>query len=314
MLSSTSFQNAVILCATSNIQRNLSEDIVDDILEIALTSRRTYNHLNIAVCGLLSRDENWSINPIYIREINDYLSYQYDLNGVNFIKRNDWTLRNGFLKDSLYHFDNLRLIKDGNINLSKSIVSVIKPNRKATESVSIYSKLFNHTADFNFNDEYFPPLLCSMTVYDSVRSCKPVCTNNVCTSKPASNNHVRTSKTICTCTVHSGKSVYNIDVRIEKPVYASNVCSSELVCTSNIRTSRRVCDSYEHASKSVFTRNIRTSKPFFTSHVRGSRPVCTNHVHSNKSACASKVRLSKPVCTSNVRSDKPDTTSYVLYK
>ena len=86
MPSSPSFQNAVILCGTNNIQRDSSEDIVDGILEIALTLRRNYNDLHIAVCGLLPGDENWSVNRIYIREINDYLSYKCDLNGMNFIK------------------------------------------------------------------------------------------------------------------------------------------------------------------------------------------------------------------------------------
>ena len=47
-----------------------------------------------------------------------------------------------------------------------------------------------------------------MTVYDSVRLCKHVCTSNVHTSKPVSANHARTSKPICTGNVHSGKSVY----------------------------------------------------------------------------------------------------------
>ena len=135
--SSPSFQNAVILCGTNNIQRDSSEDIVDRILEIALTLRRKYNHLHIVVCGLLSRDENWPVNQIYIREINDYLSYKCDLNGMKFIKPNDWTLCNGSLKASLYHFDNLHLVEDGNIKLSESIVNVIKPNSKTTESVSL---------------------------------------------------------------------------------------------------------------------------------------------------------------------------------
>ena len=64
---------------TSNIQRDSSEDIVGGILEIALTLRRKYNYLNIVVCGLLPRDENWSVNRIYIKELNDYLSYKCDL-------------------------------------------------------------------------------------------------------------------------------------------------------------------------------------------------------------------------------------------
>ena len=126
--------------------------------------KRKYNNLNIVVCGLLPRDENWSVNRIYIREINDYLSYKCDLNGVNFIKPNDWTLRNGSLKASLFHFDNLHLIKEGIIKLSESIINVIKPINKTTKSVWMSSKLFNHTADFNFNDNGFPPLPCSMTV------------------------------------------------------------------------------------------------------------------------------------------------------
>ena len=51
------FQNVVILCGTNNIQRDSSEDIVDGILEIALTLRRKYNHLSIIVCSLLPCDE-----------------------------------------------------------------------------------------------------------------------------------------------------------------------------------------------------------------------------------------------------------------
>ena len=137
--SSRFFQNAVISCGTNNIQLDSSEDIVVGVLEIALALRRKYNHSNIAVCGLLPRDENWSVNRIYIREINDYLSYKCDFNSVNFIKPNDWTLRNGFLKANLFYVDNLHLIQDENIKLSESIANVIKPNSKTTESVSMSS-------------------------------------------------------------------------------------------------------------------------------------------------------------------------------
>ena len=70
--SSSFFQNAVTLCGKNNIQRDSSEDIVDGILEIALSLKRKYHYLNI-VCGLLPRDVNWSVNRIYINEINDYL-------------------------------------------------------------------------------------------------------------------------------------------------------------------------------------------------------------------------------------------------
>ena len=60
--SSPNFQNAVILCDTNNIQRDSSEDIVDGILQITLTLRTKYNHLNIVICCLPPHDENWSVN------------------------------------------------------------------------------------------------------------------------------------------------------------------------------------------------------------------------------------------------------------
>ena len=124
-------------------------------MEIALTLRRKYHHLNIVVCGLLPADENWSVNRIYIKERNDYLFYKCDLNGVHFIKTKDWTLQNSSLKATIFYVDNLHLIEGGDIKLSESILNVIKPNSKTTESVSISSKLFKYAADFNFNDKIF---------------------------------------------------------------------------------------------------------------------------------------------------------------
>ena len=92
------------------------------------------------------------------------MSYKCDLVGVNFIKPNDWTFLNGFLKANLFHFDNLYLIKDENAKLSESIINVIKPDSKTSKSVSMSSKLFNHTVDFNFNDKDFPPFLLFLVV------------------------------------------------------------------------------------------------------------------------------------------------------
>ena len=159
------------------------------------------------------------------------------MNRLNFIKLNNWTLRNGSLKASLFHFDNLHLIKDRNIKLSESIVNVIKPKSKTTESVSMSSKLFNYIADFSFNDKDFPPLLCSMAVYDSVCSCKPVFTSNICISKPVCTNHVRPSEPICTSHVRSSKPVCTGNVHSGKSVYTIDICTSNLVYASHVRTS-----------------------------------------------------------------------------
>ena len=58
-----------------------------------------------------------------------------DFNGVNFVKRKDSTLQNSSLKANLFYVDNLHLIENGNIKLSESIVSVIKPDSKTIETV-----------------------------------------------------------------------------------------------------------------------------------------------------------------------------------
>ena len=146
---------------------------------------------------------------------NDYLSDKCDLNDINFYKPSDWNLQNGSLKANFFYVDNLHLIQDGKIKLSESIVNVIKPNSKTAESVLMSSKLFNYTADFNFNNKHCLPLPCSMTVCDSVCLSKPVCTSHVCTSKPFCTSHVRSSESAC----------------------ASNVCLSKSVCTSNVHSS-----------------------------------------------------------------------------
>ena len=167
--SSPFLQNAVTLCGTNSIQPDSSEEIVDSILEIALSLKRKYHHLNIAVCGLLPHDVNWSVNRIYINEINDYLLCKCSLNDFNFVKPKDSTLHNGSLKPNLFYMDNLHLIEEENMKLSESIINVIKTNKNiTTESISISSKCFNHAADFNINDHDFPPLPCNMSVRNFV--------------------------------------------------------------------------------------------------------------------------------------------------
>ena len=74
-----------------------------------------------------------------------------------------------------------------------------------------------------------PPLPFSMTVCDSVRSSKPLCTSHVCTGKPVSTSHVCTSKLVCTIFVRSNKPVCTSHVRSSKYVCASKVCSSRFV-------------------------------------------------------------------------------------
>ena len=104
------------MCDTNNIQDNSVEDIVHEIVEIALSLRRKYHPIAIFVCGLLPRDNNWSINGVYINEINNYLCYQSKSIGVNFISYTDWTLQDGSLEPNLFYTDKLHLIEEGTLN------------------------------------------------------------------------------------------------------------------------------------------------------------------------------------------------------
>ena len=141
--SSPILQNVVIICGRNNIQHNSVEDIVDGIVEIALSLRRIYHPIAIFVCGILPRDSNWSINRVYIDEINNYLCCKSKLNGINFINHTDWTFQDGSLKPNLLYANKLHLIEEGNAKLAASIYNSINPNASnINEIVSISSKVF----------------------------------------------------------------------------------------------------------------------------------------------------------------------------
>ena len=265
-------------------------------MEIALSLKTKYHYLNIVVCGLLPRDVNWSVNRIYINEINDYLLYKYSLNDFNFVKPKDWTLHNGSLKPNLFFMDNLHLVEKGNMKLSESIINDIKPNKNIpTESISILAKCFNHAADLNINDYDYPPLPCNMSVRNSVPSSESAYANSIHSYKPVSVIDVRGSKFVTTSKVHSCKPVCAKSVRTSKPVTTRNVRSCKLVCANNVRK-----------SKPVTTSNVRKSKLITISHFPSSERVCASNTRTSK-----PIRESKPVCGGNVRASKPITTSNV---
>ena len=73
------------------------------------------------VCGLLPSDNNWSINRVYIDEINNYLCCKFKLNGISFINHTARALQDGSLKPNLFYANKLHLIKEGNAKLAASI-------------------------------------------------------------------------------------------------------------------------------------------------------------------------------------------------
>ena len=68
-----SLRNVIIMCGTNNIDYNSPDDIVDGILDIVESLRRNFKFSNIVIYGILPRNDSWSVNRLYIKEINDLL-------------------------------------------------------------------------------------------------------------------------------------------------------------------------------------------------------------------------------------------------
>ena len=110
-------------------------DIVQGLIAIGSSFKNRFNNPNIFICGLLPRDECFSVKRVIIDEINDLLSFKCSVNNFHFIDQsNRWTLNNGTLDFSLFYSDGLHLVEKGNLELGKSIL-------KAIDSIIIGSKI-----------------------------------------------------------------------------------------------------------------------------------------------------------------------------
>ena len=155
---SLSVKNIVVMCGTNNIQHDSVEDITGGIIDISSQLRRIYKNSNVIVCGLLPRDESWSVNRVYIKELNEYLRHKCNFIGVTFVDQIDWTSQNGSLKSNLHYDDNLHLIEEGNAKLAALIYKHINPPVCSNNSVSVATELFPRNIDFYLSDEDFPPM------------------------------------------------------------------------------------------------------------------------------------------------------------
>ena len=117
-----SVRNFVTLCGTNNLHLDAPKDIADGIIEIGSTFKRFYINMNVFICGILPRDCYWSINRVYMKDVNKILK----LKCVRFLFRyigedTDWTLANGSLNPDLFYSGKIHLIEKSNSKLSKSI-------------------------------------------------------------------------------------------------------------------------------------------------------------------------------------------------
>ena len=285
------------MCGTNKIQHNSVEDIVDGIVEIALSLRHIYHPIAIFVCGLLPGGSNWPINRVYIDEINNYLCCKSKLNGINFINHTDWTFQDRSRKPNVFYADKLHLIEEGNAKLAASIYNSINPNASnINEIVSVSSKLFACNTGFNLKQEDFPMLTSNVPVR-----------NSVCNPDQASLKCVRKSiyKFVSTSSVLPGKPIRISNVPSSKLVNASSVCSSKPIHGSNVRLSKPIISNIARPNKLVSGSNVRYIKPVSVSSIYPSKQTCGINVRPSKTFSAINVHASKPVYGSNVCSKKP---------
>ena len=119
------------------------------MITIGLVFKNQSSNPNISICGLLPRDESFSINRLIINEVNYLLKYKCFVKGFHFINLNNgWTLNNGTLDCSLFYSDALHLVDKGNLRLGKSILIDSFSNANPYKSAVC----------FNLNESDFPPL------------------------------------------------------------------------------------------------------------------------------------------------------------
>ena len=156
----SSVRNVVVQCGTNNISTDSPRDIADCIVDVGTIFWRKSNTVNIIICGLIPRDECWSVNRLLINKVNNILKYECHKNGFVFIVQDHgWTLPNGSFDCFLSYKDSLHLVEQGNFKLAKSIVSTLAP---LINQIIFYSDVSKQSVpasiSFSFKEDDFPPL------------------------------------------------------------------------------------------------------------------------------------------------------------
>ena len=208
----------------------------------------------------------------------------------------NWTLENGSLKPNLFYKDNVHLIEEGNVKLSKSIVNAIIPTI-SNENVSTMSNLFRHTTDFQLNEADFPKLPSCNTSNNSVIVPKcSVLVSNLSRPVKAHNHPASVSRPVCP--VNVCKIVRPINV--SNPIRTVNAFKS----VSHVTVGKPVCKPVRPVISGKDVRPIIHCKPVrpvisgkdVRRPVNHCKPVCT--VISNKPSRL--VSIGKSVCPVNV--------------
>ena len=126
-----SLKNVVALCGTNNLFTDPPMDIADCIVNIGFCLCEKSSNISVFICGLIPRDESWSVNRVLIKDITGILKYLCLKHDFSFIDQsngrtsNGWTFTNGDLNPSLFFGDSLHLIEQENFKLAKLITNSI---------------------------------------------------------------------------------------------------------------------------------------------------------------------------------------------
>ena len=116
----SSLKNAIVLRRSNNLFTDSTLDIGDCIVNISSCLLEKSSNIKVFICGLIPRDESWSINRVLIKDFNRILKYlclKHDYSSLIY-QSNGWTLPNGDLDHSLFFRDFLHLIEEGNVKLT----------------------------------------------------------------------------------------------------------------------------------------------------------------------------------------------------
>ena len=278
----SSVKNVVILCGTNNISIDTPRDKADCIISISSILQKKSGGINVSICGLIPRDEGWSVNRVLKNEVNEILKHQCSINGFAFIfQDHGWTFANGSLDCSLFYKDMLRLIEKGNVKLAKSIALSItsrynQMNLSSINSSTSYSDITRQkvqsTIYFLLNEHDFPPLS---------NVCQPILSN------------------VSESSLHQRKSATNVklvSVHVS-PAYSSSI--SELVKPLNnnkpvCSSSATQCNVCNASSVSQLIKPLNVSKPVCSS--KATKPNVCNA--SSVSKFTKPLNVSIPLCPS----------------
>ena len=155
---SSNLTNVVVLCGTNNLLLDSPKDIADGILEIARSFEINYSGVNVIICGILPRDDSWSVNRVSIKKVNQILKFKCFESSYTFVSLNrGWNLADGSLNADLYYSDRLHLVEKGNLKLAGSIFNSIEVSNDSNHN-NKFSKSYKMAVSFKLNNAEFPPL------------------------------------------------------------------------------------------------------------------------------------------------------------